>query len=122
MSLVVGDYSTIEYNRLNFKLFMKFLERSDFKNGVLCKQILSNIVRQCLWVDFDFCKKIRRKLFSDNRTSTRNADDLINSEVSGFLSASDKPIPEFTFNCLMKVCEVASEKGILSRYKDFVQC
>lgn len=101
---------------------MKFLERSDFKNDVLCKQILSNIVRQCLWVDFDFCKKIRRKLFSDNRTSTRNADDSINSEVSGFLSASDKPIPEFTFNCLMKVCEVASEKGILSRYKDFVQC
>ena len=121
LSLVVGDYSSIEYNRPDFKLFMKFLESSDFKNDILCKQVLSNIVRQCLWVDFDFCKKIRRKLFSDSITSTRKADDLINSEVSEFLSTLDKPIPEFTFNCLMKVCEVARENGILSDYKKVVQ-
>lgn len=102
---------TVEYNRLTFKFFMVFLENSDFKNNVLCKRILSNIVRQCFWVDFDFCKVARAKLKLLDIKSYK-IDEVIDSELTRFLANLKEPVPEFTFDCLMQVCEVAKSKGI----------
>lgn len=95
--------STVEYNRLTFKFFMVFLENSDFKNNVLCKRILSNIVRQCLWVDFDFCKVVRAKLKLLD-VKIHEVAKIIDSELTRFLVNLKEPVPEFTFDCLMQVC------------------
>lgn len=115
ISLLVDNHrnssSTIEYNRLSFKFFMVFLENSDFKNNVLCKRILSNIVRQCLWVDFDFSKVVRAKLKLLD-VKNHEVDEVIDLELTRFLANLKEPVPEFTFDCLMKVCEVAKSKGI----------
>lgn len=113
ISLLVCDRkeSTIEYNKLSFKLFMAFLENSDFKNNVLCKHILINIVRQCFWADFDFCKHIRAKLKLLNIEGYK-IDSTISSELTKFLATLNEPLPEFTFNCLMGLCETAKNKGI----------
>lgn len=102
---------TVEYNRLTFKFFMVFLENSDFKNNVLCKRILSNIVRQCFWVDFDFCKVARAKLKLLDIKSYE-IDEVIDSELTRFLANLKEPVPEFTFDCLMQVCEIAKEKEL----------
>ena len=102
---------TVEYNRLTFKFFMVFLENSDFKNNVLCKRILSNIVRQCFWADFDFCKVVRAKLKLLDIKSYK-VDEVIDSELTRFLANLKEPVPEFTFDCLMQVCEIAKSKGI----------
>lgn len=107
---------TVEYNRLTFKFFMFFLENSDFKNNVLCKRILSNIVRQCFWVDFDFCKVARAKLKLLDIKSYK-VDEVIDSELTKFLANLKEPVPEFTFDCLMQVCEIAKEKELCVRFE-----